>query len=408
MRIGQLSVESAPETQCAVYINGRHLGTTPFELDRAAAGEYRVQVECSTARGRVHVVELGTEPTRLVVDTQLDTAIRSEPRLLLSYRDERSERAQIVTHGQLIAKTVAVDDAVMVGLSGTRVQMLRVSASQGRVIARGEADWSAGGRFDPTALDEAITALMEGRMAADEPAPMMAVVAVGVESAGTGASTSTGADTGTGADTSTSSTGASTSTEAGTSTGAGAGAQRTFRMRMGALALSVAGAGLLTAGFVYEGKRDEASADLAALDGSDPTFADKQAEFDRAKALRWLGVGGGVLLTAAVPLVRVDVSRGVPWWSYVIGAGGLGLWGYGIYEMVRSNDCTLAFEDGSCVARRNTDVKGALVVSAGTPLVAFPITHALEYAFGNRHTEVALSPTTSSLMLVVRGEIHAW
>jgi hypothetical protein len=67
MRIGQLTVTSAPENGCSVYVNDRHLGTTPFLLERAAAGDYRVQVECNVAR--VHVMQLGDHPVNLLVDT---------------------------------------------------------------------------------------------------------------------------------------------------------------------------------------------------------------------------------------------------------------------------------------------------------------------------------------------------
>src|SRR5690349_4310022 len=68
MRTGKLSVSSQPDAACSVYLNGRHLGTTPFVLDRAAPGEYRVQVECAAGKpGRVHTVQLGDEPVSLAV-----------------------------------------------------------------------------------------------------------------------------------------------------------------------------------------------------------------------------------------------------------------------------------------------------------------------------------------------------
>lgn len=75
MRIGSITVQHAPPRSCAVYFNGRQLGMTPFALDRAAVGSYRVQVECGDKRaGRVHVVQLGDQPVQLEVDTAFDEA----------------------------------------------------------------------------------------------------------------------------------------------------------------------------------------------------------------------------------------------------------------------------------------------------------------------------------------------
>lgn len=51
MRVGTLTVHALPERGCDVYLNGRHLGHTPFTLDRAPVGEYRVQVECAGEKG---------------------------------------------------------------------------------------------------------------------------------------------------------------------------------------------------------------------------------------------------------------------------------------------------------------------------------------------------------------------
>src|ERR1700712_2697972 len=110
MRIGHLTVTSAPESNCSVYLNGRHLGTTPFQLDRAAAGDYRVQVECGRSVGRVHVVQLGDHAVSLLVDTQFDRTVASDPRLLLRYENRERAREQAVSHAILIGREVQADD----------------------------------------------------------------------------------------------------------------------------------------------------------------------------------------------------------------------------------------------------------------------------------------------------------
>jgi hypothetical protein len=164
MRIGHLTVRSAPETGCSVYVNGRHLGTTPFRLERAAAGIYRVQVECGSTLARVHVVELGDHPVGLSVDTQLDRAVASDPRLLLRYETAKDAREQAISHATQLGREIGATDVILVGVHNERAELLRVQVEDRRLVARASVPWNEHRGFSRRAIEQAIAALTEGRL----------------------------------------------------------------------------------------------------------------------------------------------------------------------------------------------------------------------------------------------------
>lgn len=168
MRIGHLTVRSAPETGCSVYVNGRHLGTTPFRLERAAAGNYRVQVECGNTLARVHVVQLGDQPATLAVDTQLDRAVVSDPRLLLRYGTAKEAREQAVSHATELGREVGATDAILVGVHNEHAELLRVQVEEQRLVASASVPWSEHHGFPRRAVEQAIAALTEGRLEGEQ------------------------------------------------------------------------------------------------------------------------------------------------------------------------------------------------------------------------------------------------
>jgi PEGA domain len=164
MRIGHLTVTSAPETGCSVYLNGRHLGTTPFLLERAAAGDYRVQVECNRTLARVHLLQLGDQPTTLLVDTQFDRAVASDPRLLLRYQDQRDAEEQAVSHAAQLGREIGATDVILVNVRDGQAELLRVHVKQQRLIARAAIPWVEGHRFPRPKVEQAIAILAEARL----------------------------------------------------------------------------------------------------------------------------------------------------------------------------------------------------------------------------------------------------
>jgi hypothetical protein len=163
MHLGQLTVTSAPENNCSVYLNGRHLGTTPFLLERAAAGDYRVQVECNRTLARVHMVQLGDPPVTLLVDTQFDRAVSSDPRLTLRYPAPQDARDQAVSHAVQLGREVGATDVILVNVHSV-AELLRVHVKQQRLVARAVVPWSEHQRFPHPAIERAIAVLAEARL----------------------------------------------------------------------------------------------------------------------------------------------------------------------------------------------------------------------------------------------------
>jgi hypothetical protein len=171
MRVGSLRVHNRPERTCAVYLNGRHLGTTPFALDRAAVGEYRVQVECDENNpGRVHVVQLGDKPVELTVDTAFDAAIVTEPRLALHYLSEPAARTVLVEHAVQLGREVGAEDVVLLSTHPGQVELLRVQVRQQRLVAGTTVSLAANRALDREALSQALDRLAQGRFAGVRPA----------------------------------------------------------------------------------------------------------------------------------------------------------------------------------------------------------------------------------------------
>jgi hypothetical protein len=167
---------------------------------------------------------------------------------------------------------------------------------------------------------------------------------------------------------------------------------------------------------VGETQRQHADAKLSEL-GEDPANSHavktQSEKYDRGASMRWVGVAGGALLTSAVPLLRVDVRSGVPWWSYVLGAGGAGLAVWGGLELSKNGSCATYLDD-ACYERRDTLGRGALLLSAAAPLLSFPIVHLIAWSMtksmnkNDAKTQAYVVPNRNSLMFVLRKEIRAW
>jgi hypothetical protein len=188
---------------------------------------------------------------------------------------------------------------------------------------------------------------------------------------------------------------------------------RTRKLRIAAGSLAGAGAGLLVMGIAFEMQRaraDSKLSNLVAQDNPSPSqLNDQQNKYDRGENLRWLGVGGGALMAAAVPMLRIDLQHGVPWWSYALGAGGAGLAVLGGVQLAKDGSCEL-YKGDSCYARHDTLGRGMLLLSAAAPLLTFPITHVLEWSLSEHKTKAQayLAPSPRSLLLVVRKQWNTW
>jgi hypothetical protein len=111
---------------------------------------------------------------------------------------------------------------------------------------------------------------------------------------------------------------------------------------------------------------------------------------------------GGAATSAAMPLLLPDHER-TPWWGWTLGAVGLGLTGYAIYEGVTMTGCPEPYVANqaavrSCVARGQEAGRLALVLAGAAPLLTIP----LVYLFRPLRAEPSVSVTGQGAVVKVR------
>lgn len=261
------------------------------------------------------------------------------------------------------------------------MQLARLSADGATLLGRTRVAVPPNEDIPTPALADALDALFQGRI---EPEPAANVEGVSRTSAEDGELSSLDAP----------------------AASIGGRSRRTRRLRIAAGSLAAMGVGLWTTGMAFERRRKDADDRLESFDNlEDPEMAEAsklaQEDYDRAARLRWLGLGGGGLLTAAVPLLRVDVSRGVPWWSYALGGVGAALATWGVLELVRDGECEGQLTGGGCSHARESAGKGGLLLAGAAPLLALPLDHLLEWRLGVRRAPARARLTLSGDRVLV-------
>jgi hypothetical protein len=363
MRIGRLSVRSSPGENCSVYLNGRHLGTTPFELERASPGEYRVQVECEQTPERVHVVRLGDEPADLRVDSQFDRAIHTDPRLTLRYvRDD--DRTRAVEHAVELGRVVAAEDVVLVEQVTGLLVLTRVRVSTSRQVARTHTSWTALHAKLGEELSHAIDGLLAGRRELEpsleaEP-PMNAPAHPGAESK---------------AEDSTESAPQPAAKYARTS------ALERTRPRLWPRVLSVASVAVGTTMFALAGaytlarRREGNELRRTSLTANRYVLQLEAWQQTRATPYALASIGAGVA-SAGLMLWALSKERAAPRWASVLAAvAGTGLALWGVLDIATGASCDGPLEtQKACSRKLERRDRGALVLLSALPVLAWPLT----------------------------------
>jgi len=375
---GALSIDSLPDHGCATFLNGRPMGPTPVRRDHAPPGTYRVQVECGDGPARSRVVTLGDAPLDVSMDSSFDAALHTEDRLVLRYPDAKTLDATGLRHTKQLGQALHTPEVVLLVLARGALTLLRQRGGDGVLVGKVALPWPS----PETALHAAAAELaaqpgFPGMESEPEPESEGPLISQAEKTS----------------------------------------AQSTrLPLRMTSALLVAAGVALFATGVAYEQKQrglavesntfDANTADgRRQLDGLDRSY-------DHYGKLRWLGLGGGLLLTSAVPLLNLQARGGLPWWSYGAGAVGLGLLTWAGVELGHDGRCQLEYDTGDCARVESSRGRAGLVLAAALPLLAVPISHLLVSKLAQRATDsrsvLSLMPAARGAVVAVRKELPFW
>jgi hypothetical protein len=441
----ELRVESIP-LGCAFYLNGRHLGATPFEIGSLPPGEYRVQVECgASGGGRVHRLILGAERTVLSLDARFDETVRSRDLVGLHYPSREEEAGYRLHDAGEVARVVGADVVVLsTAVTPTTVRFDRVDLSApDRIVASATVPVTGRRRDDRRQVVRAARALRAGRSfdftrdpAAEVdahvppaviPVPELVTSAAAVSEAPAPADPEpptllppSGVDeTGAGEGRAGREGAAPDRVAEGALPAEKASPPRALRRAAGLVLFGLGVAGHATSWVLWAELRKR-ERELAGLAPGQAGFLDQQDRFD---ALRWptgaLGVGSGLLTAAAIPLVLPERSEDrVPFWSLGLGLAGLVGTSAGVMLLSGPRGCV----DAACTRRSATPALGAVLLGHGLPLLSVPLTHLLRRQgapFADSRTpggeagrlsspaveDVGIRPRPGGALLSVRGRL---
>ena len=389
---GILEVRStAPD--CLVRINGVEFGRTPLSNIELPAGRYRMQVECEEAhRGRIHRVSIKSGENSFVFDAALERVVRTRPVLHLQYASAEAW-SQRMHQAEQVASILG--SANMLVVSGLGASEVRVDLSaEGRKPA---SVWLAvhDGAVDAEKVRRGVDALFEGRSVdftgpqpiaraswAAEASSRSKVAAVRAAALEAGAAS-----------------GGAGGTENGGNRRSRRGASRPRNQRIAGWSLLGLGVASMGASIGLHVWRDTLG----------DRFINAPANLSRAQQWHDVRVGvwttaafAGAATSAAMPLLLPDYAR-TPWWGWTLGALGLGLTGYAIYEGVTMTGCPepyIADEPAvrACVARGQEAGRLSLALAGAAPLLTVP----LVYLIRPLRAEPSVSVTRQSVMVQVR------
>ena len=375
---GTLEVQSTA-SDCLVRINGVEFGRTPLSDIELPVGAYRMQVECEEEqRGRIHRVGIQSGKNVFAIDEALERAVRTRPVLHLEYDTPAAWEKRMDHASQVVA---VLGGANVLVLSDLSPGVVRIDLSaEGYEPASA---WVAVRDGKPAAEDvrRAVDALFEGRsvdFAGPHPiaraswqAEQAPGVAVGAEAAA--------------------------AAEASPERKGGVPRPRGQRIAGWSLfGVGVASIGASVGLHVWRGELGDRFVDT-------PANLSAAQQWNDARIGVWTTAAfGGVATSAAMPLLLPNYER-TPWWGWTLGAAGLGLTGYAIYEGVTMTSCTEPYIADqaavrSCVARGQEAGRVALALAGAAPLLTIP----LVYLFRPLRAEPSVSVRGQGALVQIR------
>ena len=375
---GQLEVQSTPP-DCLLRINGVDFGRTPVSGVELPTGMYRVQVECEAGqRGRIHRVGIESGANSFVFDAKLERAVRTRPVLHLDYRAREPAASRMEQARQVAA---VLDGAALLMLSTPDPGTLRIDLDADGFVPASAWLPLHDGVAEPDDLRRGIDALFDGR-SVDFTGPHP--IARASWQAEVGPAVAVGAAT-------------ATVTQAEPERARSVPRPREQRIAGWSLfSLGVASIGASVGLHVWRGTLGDDFTDS-------PSNLSAAQRWNDARIGVWTTAAfGGAAASAAMPLFLPDRER-TPWWGWTLGALGLGLSGYAIYEGVTMTQCpepyiASASAVESCVARGQEAGRLSLALAGAAPLLTVP----LVYLFRPLRTQPSVTVKREGAMVGIR------
>lgn len=379
---GSLAVRSTPP-DCVVRINGVEFGRTPVRDVELPVGTYRLQVECEPERrGRIHRIAVESGANEVSIDVALDLAVRTRPELRLWYASVDAWTKNRMHDAAALGRILNSSEIVVVSREPNGVVRVDMDDPPGAASV-----WLAthDGGLEPKQVQRAVDALLEGRSVDFAGPQPIARASWRDERTLPGARADGDAD------------------RVPSGSAADAWVMHAPRPRgqriagWSLFAVGVASIGTSLGVHVRRGTLGDRFVDAPADLGAGQSWQDIRVPV-------WtLAAVGGAATTAGMPLLLPNRAR-TPWWGWTLGATGLGLGAYAIYEGVTLTRCPSPFiTDESavrdCVDRGQEAGRVALSAAGAAPLLSVPLVYLLR--------PLRMSPTVSAnrtgAMLRLRG-----
>lgn len=361
-----LELTSSP-SGCTARVNGIAQGETPFTMQNVARGEYRVQVECTEERGRLHRVDVGEGVTRVHVDANFDSRVRSVPVV-------SAEPGFTVPNAATIAEMMQ-RSVVVIMRDGEAYQLWRVDPNGNTTEVR-----TSSPNLPRAALSLVERHSQDFRYESPRAITVDDIAEPGAESERAVASLPNPA-----------------TALPGWRLGAGLGAV-------------AAGSGLLALGVVFHLDRaniGDAYGDYRMTDSPLGFLENQTLWLDSSLGPTAISAFAGGTLAAVGAALLVREHQRVPWWAWALGGVGVVVAGSALIPVLTRPDCIDVLDpiDGRQVGCIDGDLAGSratLIAASSLPLIAVPLS-ALLQSGGDAALSPSIDASAERLMLSLSG-----
>ncbi len=360
---------------CDVFVNGRRLGRTPFASQSLPFGSYDVQLQCERGPTRLYRTEIAVgRDARLDIDTVLDAALRADDGIGLQYSSAASHERRRHQDALFLAGLLGAREILLVTMDSGAVRLDRFATDAPTAITSAKLPWDHESRLvgPSDGIVDAIQALRNGRsvdFTATRAAALTAWAPPGLRDQPAAESSNR--------------------------------ERSTLHLALGWTFAGLGVVGHALSWGLYARLDSRYDYFRLAEPGDVDYEARREAYEDSASAHLVASAIAPVFSVAAMPLLLPEAS-GVPWWSWLVGAAGLGLTSWGIYALAIDGKCTAQDTTGRCIASNNYNEFGWVPLSQAAPLIAVPLTYLARQWFGES-TAVAAIVDDEGAALTLRG-----